>query len=270
MRDQAPFSLALVTGASSGIGRALSQLLAKLQIPLILTGRDLVQLQTLQEELSSIVDVTIVKADLLLTEDRKKIIQLIHDRKPDLLINNAGYGLYGDALSYDTQDQVDILTVNAHAVLELTLEAARTLIALSRKGVILNVASAAAYETIPGLSVYAAAKSCVVKFSESLDYETADRGVRILASCPGMVDTNFRLRASSKTDEEPLKHAMTPQYAAEQIWLQIVRGQRVHVFNWKYRLALFVSKYLLPKTWVAAYLKKNIQKRTKNVINSDH
>ncbi len=260
MPKNPPFSLALVTGASSGIGWAISHLLAEQKIPLILSGRDASRLEVLKKELSSKVQVTVVIADLSLTDERQKIIDVIHQNAPDLVINNAGYGLYGDALTYDTKDQLDILTVNTNAVLEVTLETARTLISASKKGVILNVASVAAFEVMPGLAIYAAAKSCVVQFSQSLDFETESKGVRVLVSCPGAVDTDFIRRASAEASESQ-GNSMSAQFAAEQIWKQLILRKRVYIFNWKYRLAHFISHYIFPKTWSALIIYKNIYKR---------
>lgn len=254
------FSLALITGATSGIGWALSHLLADQNISLILSGRDGERLEALRSELAFKVPVITVKADLL--KDRALLVETIHSHVPDLVINNAGYGLYGDALTYETQQQIDLLTVNANAVVELTLESARTLISLEKKGTVLNVASAAAFETMPAFAVYAAAKSCVVKFSEALDYETASHGVRILTACPGMVDTNFRERAASGTPQVK-ERGMTPQFAAEQIWRQIVNEKRIHVFDWTYKVARFLSNYILPKKFVARYVYSKIISRVK-------
>lgn len=259
------FSLALVTGASSGIGWALSHLLAEKQIPLILSGRDAARLEELKRELSAKVPVTLVIADLLSPKGRAELVKMIHTRSPDLVINNAGFGLYGDALTYGTQEQLDILTINANVVLELTLEAARTLISSGKNGVILNVASAAAFETIPAFSVYSAAKSCVVKFSEALDFEVAPQGVRILTACPGMVETDFRRRASSGYPQT--EKGMTPQYAAEQIWRQIHSGKRVAIFNSFYKVALWFSNNFLPKSWVAPFLHSRIKSRIKDRKN---
>lgn len=254
------FTLALVTGASSGIGEALCRLLASKGIELILSGRNQAKLQEIAAGLPTHAE--IIPADLANGATRSKIIEKIQQRVPDLVINNAGFGLYGEALSHSTKDQMEILAVNGNAVLEITLEAARAMINASKKGVILNVSSAAAMQVFPYFAVYSAAKTFVNQFSESLDWETRYHGVRILTSCPGMVATDFPNRAAKRPiGRQSDAHTMTAAYAAQEIWHQIETEKPLHIFNWRYRLATFASRYLIPKSWVAHTLRNNIRSR---------
>jgi uncharacterized protein len=258
-----PFTLALVTGASSGIGEALCRLLASRNIALMITGRNLEKLHELASELSSHIDVTIFAADLADPTDRKEVIQKCYEYVPDLVINNAGFGLYGEALTYETQEQMEILEVNGNAVLELTLEAARAMLSANKQGVILNVSSTAAMQVFPCFAVYAAAKAFVSQLSESLDNEMRYYGIRVLTSCPGMVETQFRTRASGgvPVTEKSSFRGMSAAFAAEQIWYQIEKKKPLHVFDWKYRIGTFFTKYLLPKAWVAKILRAIIESR---------
>src|ERR1700728_1079087 len=121
------FSLALVTGASSGIGEAVARLLADKGIPLIIHGRNKEKLEKLAAELTLKVNVWIIIGDLADREGRDQVIKVINDRLPDLVINNAGFGLFGDVLTYSTQDEMKILEVDGNATVELTIEAARCL-----------------------------------------------------------------------------------------------------------------------------------------------
>lgn len=255
------FSKALVTGASSGIGEALCHLLASKGIALIITGRNGERLEALKDQLT--VPVTCFTADLSTKEGRSKTIEHIHAQTPDLVVNNAGFGLYGEALSHSTAKQVEIVDVNVTAYLEIMLEAARTLTANRKKGVILNVSSSAAFEVFPSLAVYAASKAFINSCSQAFDFEMAPLGVRVLAACPGMVNTSFSERASSsqsKVNVDPL--SMTPEFAAEEIWWQIQSQNPLHIFNWKYRLAVMFGS-LFPTRWVASILKKRIDERLK-------
>ena len=120
------YRLALVTGATSGIGKEVCKLFAGKGINLILTGRNEEELKLLKESLSPLVSVQFISADLSTAEGRRHIVQAIHENCPDLVINNAGFGFIGEALTYQTNEQVEILEVNGKAVLELSLEAART------------------------------------------------------------------------------------------------------------------------------------------------
>lgn len=255
------FKWALVTGASSGIGEALSRLLAHQGINLIINGRHGGRLQALAKELRELVQVETIVADLADPLQRQPLVDAIWEHAPELVINNAGFGLYGEALTYETHQQLDVLEVNGAAALELTLEGARALVSREKKGVIMNIASAAAFSIFPSVAVYAAAKSFIVSLSESLDAEMRPLGVRVLASCPGMVSTNFRQRASGCHQVPSGDVSMPVSYAAEQVWKQIKNKKTVNIFNWKYRLLIFLVRYVLPKKWVAASVKNNIDKR---------
>ena len=254
---------ALVTGASSGIGEQLSRHLASKGINLILSGRNKKRLEVLKEELSKRVNVKVCVADLSLATERVSLIEALHQYAPELIVNNGGFGLYGDALSYETDNQMQILEVNGNAVLQLTLEGARTLISLGKKGVVVNIASAAAFPIFPRLATYSAAKAFVVKLSESLDEETRPYGVRILVSCPGMVDTNFRVRAGGGSVGMEKKKAgvMDVNVAVDEIWKQIIQEKKISVFNWIYKLSTLFILHFFPKRWVASILKANIDAR---------
>ncbi len=245
------FQKALITGASSGIGEALAKLLAEKGISLIIHGRDQEKLESLANDLRTLVPVEIVVADLTKPEERTKVIQAIHQAAPDLLINNAGMGLYGEALTFTTEDQMSMFRLNCDALLELTLEGARTLATHRRDGVILNVSSVAGFIPVPHFAIYSASKAFVTHVSESLDEELRLRGIRVLAACPGVVRTNFQKRAMRGGPKLPRQAAvMTPEYAAEQIWKQIESGQSVRTFNWVYRLTSFLVRYAVPRAWL--------------------
>lgn len=271
MTDHFPkFTLALVTGASSGIGQALCQLLAERGINLIMSGRDRSRLEAVAAELRQKVHVVTVYADMADSLDRSVLIKYIHQHVPDLIVNNAGYGLYGDALSFDTKEQLDILEVDGNAVLELTLEGAKSMISHQKKGVILNVSSVAGFmDVMPGMTVYAATKAFVNHMSQSLDFEMKSHGVRVLVSCPGMVNTGFRKRASKGYSVSSGSDSMTSQFAASQILWQIDSLKPLHVFDWKYRIGAFLARYIVPKKIVAKLLNSSINQRyaSKPILN---
>lgn len=257
------FSLAFVTGASSGIGGALCRLLAKKGVPLMITGRDAAKLNAVTTELKPFVDIISFTADLAVAKERSRLIDKLYEYQPDLIINNAGFGLYGEALTYKTEEQLEIVNVNATAVLELTLEGARMLVTAGKKGVILNVSSAAAMQIFPCMAVYSASKAFVNQVSESLDYEMRPYGIRVLAACPGMVSTEFSTRAAGGK-KEPINEktpVMSPEFAAEQLWWQITKQKPLYIFDWKVRLSTFFSRILLPKSLVARFLTKIIKAR---------
>jgi short-subunit dehydrogenase len=254
------FQLALVTGASSGIGKAICRLLAKNRIPLLITGRNQEKLTLLAEELKDQVEVEFFTAHLDQSRERSRVIEKIYKQVPNLVINNAGFGLYGQVLTHETKKQMEIFEVDAAAVLEISIEAARALISQGKPGVVLNVSSAAAFQTFPSFAVYSASKAFVNSFSQSFDEETKQYGVRILAACPGMVDTGFRERASEGAETKKYLFSMTPEIAAEEIWKQINAKKPLHIFDWRYRLVSFL-KNLLPKRFVINQVRRIIDSR---------
>lgn len=265
--------LVLITGASSGIGESLCHLLADHGMDLLITGRNQEALSILQAALQEKVRVKAVAADLSHQEGRRVLIDQIHALTPDLVVNCAGFGLYGDALTYETASQMEILEVDGMAVLEISLEAARTMASNNIKGTIVNVSSAAAFQVFPGCAVYAAAKAFVNVFSESFDQEMRPYGVRILAICPGMVDTSFQRRAGSQ--ERSFRDrlgSMSSQFVAEQILRQIQQQKPLQIINWKYRFLTWLTRYLLPKRWTARALHTTILGRIppRTIIKNDH
>lgn len=251
--------LAFVTGASSGIGAAMCRLLARKKVPLIITGRNKAKLNVIADELRLVVPVEIIVADIASEQGRLSLVNKIHERVPDLMINNAGFGLYGLALTHETKELRDMVDVNVSGVLELTLEGARALKTLGKKGLILNLSSSSGSIIFPGLAVYAASKAFVTQFSRSLDEEMKPYGIRILAACPGVVDTEFRKRASGDAEAKTDKYSMSASYAAEQLWKQIMKEKQIHIFDWKTRLGVFLARYILPQAIVSKILLRKIE-----------
>lgn len=253
------FSLALVTGASSGIGEAICYLLAEKGINLMITARNTAKLQHLKDTLP--VEVTIITADLSDRQDRKKVIKAIHEKKPDLVINNAGFGFYGEAIRIGSQKQLDMFEVNGAAVMEIAIESGKALKEANKTGTILNVSSAAAFQFFPWFAVYAATKSFVNSFSLSFDEEMKSYGIRSLVNCPGMVATDFSRRAAGGHKAPKRSLVMDVEYVVAQIWKQIQQGKAVQVVDWKYRIATFLSRFIIPRWVMAPLMRKNMENR---------
>lgn len=255
----AGYRLALVTGATSGIGREVCDFFAKKGLDLLISARNAQELERLRESLSRLVSVHAFPADLSTPEGRSVLIEALHQHVPDVVINNAGFGLYGDALSYSSENQSAILKVNGEAVLELSLEAARALISHAKKGVILNVSSAAAFQVFPSMAVYAAVKAFVNQFSQAFDWEVKPYGVRVLTICPGMVATNFQKRAGGDAGIVTAG-VMPPSFVAEQIWRQIETLKPLLIVDWKYRFLTWIAS-LFPISMTAPFNKHMIDSR---------
>jgi uncharacterized protein len=253
------FNLALLTGATGGLGVALATLISQKNIPLILVGKDekkLIDLQRLCPNSSYIV------ADLLHNRDR--LIDVIREKKPDLIINNAGIGLYNKAALMSTKEQLDILEINAKALLEITLEGIKTLIKENRCGTILNVSSIGAEMPTPMMSVYGASKAFVTMFSKACDFECTPYKIRILVASPGQFSSSFATKAAKKSVDESKKIAsMSSERVAKRILWQIEKGKGVDYFDWRYRCLRFLVKYILPDRLISYMIASSIDLRLK-------
>ncbi len=182
---------ALVTGASSGIGKALAKELAGIGYDLILVARRKDRMIKLKEELQKDYPCTClcVECDL---SDSNNCISLFHKVKHypiKVVINNAGFGKTGDYSSTKLEDELAMVKTNIQAVHILTKLFANHM----KKGIILNVASIAAFYPIPMMSSYGATKSYVLNYSRAINYELKKqkKPVKVCVLCPGPVDTEF-------------------------------------------------------------------------------
>lgn len=188
-----PPGYALITGASSGIGREIAREYARRGVPLVLSARREALLHSLADELRAQVPVQVLVADLAEPGAPAALAAEIERRglAVRILVNNAGYGVPGRYLGSDWATHAAFVQVMVGAVCELTWRLLPSIRA-SGHGRILNVASFAAL--VPGAdgqTLYAAAKSFMLRFSESLALENADRGVHVTALCPGFTWSEF-------------------------------------------------------------------------------
>lgn len=154
-----------------------------------------------------------------------------------------------------------MIEVNETAVLDLCIESAKVMLKSDHPGVILNVSSVGGFIPFPGNAVYGATKAFVNSLSLAMDEELKGKGIRVLAACPGMVETNFSYRASFGKYKTKQKDSMSPEFAAEQIWHQIKKKKPIYIFDGKYRLFAFLSKYIIPTRLVMKALKRRMKLR---------
>ncbi|MEG4090770.1 SDR family oxidoreductase [Microcoleus sp. Pol12B4] len=185
---------ALITGASGGIGAAFAAELAKRQHNLILVARSEDKLQqlaaTLQQEFNILVE--IIVQDLTAPGAGTAVFDAVVKKgwTVDLLVNNAGFGDYGVFADRPLDKQVNMVQLNIVALVELShlfLQGMRQ----RKAGSIINVASIAAFQPMPYLSMYAATKAFVLSFSEALWAENKDLGIGVLCLCPGPTESDF-------------------------------------------------------------------------------
>jgi uncharacterized protein len=184
----------LITGASSGIGRELARLFAGAGSDLVLVARREDRLRELAQELSSKygVKTRILPKDLILPAAAAEIETELRNAgiAVDVLVNNAGFGALGAFTDLKLERQTTMLQVNVLALTELTRRFLPGMVA-RRKGGVLNVASAAAFQPGPMMSVYYASKAYVLHFSEGIFEELAGTGVTVTCLCPGPTETEF-------------------------------------------------------------------------------
>ncbi len=185
---------ALITGASSGIGKAFTEELAQQKYDLIIIARTEKALKQLKKELEleHNINVKIIVKDLTLPNACQDIFNEIKQENliVDLLINNAGFGDYGTFCDRPLEKQLNMIQLNISALVELTHLFLQEM-KIRKQGDIINVGSIAGYQPLPYLSVYSASKAFVLSFSEALWAENQNLGINVLALCPGPTESNF-------------------------------------------------------------------------------
>lgn len=230
---------ALITGASSGIGRDMARYLSSLGWELILTARNEENLTKLRNELKT--NAQIIPLDLA---DEKSVFEL-YDRckghSIDLLVNNAGYGIFGEFDKTDLQDELDLINVNIKAVHILTKLFLRDFKSRN-SGHILNVASSAGFMSGPLLSSYYASKNYVVRLSLAIHEELrrSRSKVKISIFCPGPVETNFNNRAGVKFSVKPISSEFAAKYAID----KCLAGKTIIIPSLDMKLGIFGTRFV--------------------------
>jgi short-subunit dehydrogenase len=192
MKEHSTRKVAIVTGASSGIGEALALAMAAQGTHMVLVARSVDRLTALAARIGSAGGrATVVPADLARAGAAKTLFDEVERRglPVDTLVNNAGFGFYGPFENEDPAHLSEMLQVNVVALTELTRLFAPSL--LARRGAILNIASTVAFQPSPYMSAYGATKAFVLSFTEALWAEYRGRGLHVAAVCPGPVETPF-------------------------------------------------------------------------------
>lgn len=235
---------ALVTGASSGIGREIAKYLSEKGIDLILVSRDKTELEYLQKELKTKVKIVII--DLSVEKRIKDLYMIIKNENVDILVNNAGFGDFGDYNSSDVLKELNMIDVNVKAVHILTRMVLKDMVK-KNSGYILNVASSAGLlKGGPLMSCYYATKSYVVSFTNAI-YEELRRNksnVSISCLCPGPVSTNFNNVAGVKFNIKSLSAAYVAKYAIDNMF----KGKLTIVPGFSVKMGVFFSRFLSTKT----------------------
>lgn len=248
---------ALITGASSGIGRSFTKYLGEKGYELILVGRDKKKLEELQKELN--VKSKIIIADLSDLTKVKEVYVMTKEEEIDILINNAGFGLFGKFYETDVNSELEMIHTNIEAVHLLTKLFLRDM-QKRNSGYILNVASLAAFGPGPLMATYYATKAYVNNLTEAINEELRrdNSNVFVCSLCPGPVDTNFNDRAGVKFSVKPLTSDEVARFAIDSMFKKKV----VIIPGFSMRLAMFFRKFLSRK--LIRKMTYNIQKSKKS------
>lgn len=248
---------ALITGASSGIGRDMARELAKRGCDLILVARRVNRLEEIKNEITG-VSVETIGCDVSTEENCTKLYNSVKDKGVDMLVNNAGFGLAGEFLSTDINKELNMIKTNVVAVHMLTKLFLKDF-AEKDRGIILNVASSAAYMAGPYLSTYYATKNYVRRLTEAVYRELKEKNSNVSVSvlCPGPVNTEFNDVANVKFALKGLSSEYVARYAIE----KALKGKLYIIPGLQMKLGVFLLRFIPNKLMlkISAHIQKKKQ-----------
>ena len=208
--------IAVITGAGKGIGRAAAELFLKEGANVVLNSRTKADLDLLVSENSSYKNkILTVPGDISEEAVIKNVIKQTVDnyKQVDILVNNAGFGIFDDFVNSATKDFDDMFNTNVRAVYILIRDFLPCMIQ-RKEGTIINIASIAGKNGVPGGAIYSATKHALMGLSRSIMFEVRKHGIRVIAICPGSVDTKFFRKTESELKNESM---LTPDDIADTI-----------------------------------------------------
>ncbi|ARP99091.1 SDR family NAD(P)-dependent oxidoreductase [Pseudorhodoplanes sinuspersici] len=253
--------VAIITGASSGIGLELAKIFARNGHRVVLVARSADKLEKLADEIAAGGDTRPVALVIDLEQpdagDRIDAVLTQHNLEPQFVVNNAGFGLVGAAASQPRSEQFAMIDLNVRTLTDLSL---RWTDSLERhRGGLLNVASVAGFVPGPQSAVYYASKAFVLSFTQALYQEWKARGIRVTALCPGPVPTGFQARAGVPNRDLPGPAVVGAVRVAEEGYRGLMAGQMLVVPGLVNKMIVFLSRLLPRETLLAASDKR--QKR---------
>lgn len=245
---------ALITGASSGIGKDIAKELSKKGYDLILVARNEERLREVEKEIETKCE--IICMDLSIKENCMKLYEMVDD--VDLLVNNAGLGAFGEFINIDLEKELKIIETNIMSLHILTKLFLADMIKKNR-GQILNVASIAGFMPGPLMAAYYASKAYVLRLSEAIREELRQKksDVRISVLCPGPVDTNFNNTAGVKFSLKSL----TSKYVAEYTIKKIFKKRFMIIPGRSIKLLSIVTKFV-PNKIIVKFVYKSQKKNS--------
>jgi short-subunit dehydrogenase len=244
MTEDVPGRVTLITGASAGIGMELARVFAEHGHRVALVARRADRLRELAQTLpdSSNRPALIIACDLARPDAGDIVARELAAQgvEPDVVVNNAGFGLFGAAAVLPRDEQSAMIDVNVRALTDLSLRFADSLI--RHRGGLLNVASVAGFLPGPNMAVYYATKAYVVSFTEALHNELGRKGVRVTALCPGPVPTEFQERAGFGSRRGTVMPGRSARDVARAGYAGLMAGRRLVVPGLANRLLIMALR----------------------------
>jgi uncharacterized protein len=246
----------LITGASSGIGLELAKQFAKNKHDLILVARRKEKLDALAQELSDTYKIRVetIEMDLSLPGAAKEVYEEVLSKQldVDVLVNNAGFGDHGFFTDTDLDKELNMIDLNVKTLVALTKY---FVLPMKKRGTgyILNVASTAAFQPGPVMSIYFATKAFVLSFSEAIANELAPQGIFVTALCPGATKTEFEDRAFG--DSSFFSKTMSAEEVAKIGYNALLKKKRVIIPGFGNKLLAFTVRFS-PRKLVTALTRK--------------
>ncbi|KAB2809914.1 SDR family NAD(P)-dependent oxidoreductase [Phaeocystidibacter luteus] len=239
---------AVVTGASSGIGKAIAVELANSGFKLILVGRDLSRLQNITRDFGKTVEVIPVVADLSIETENERLIDISMRYNVGLLVLCAGYGTSGPIYHTSKDSELGMAKLNMLSSLHLTHHFANRFVGLGKGGIVL-MSSIVSFQGVPRASNYAATKAYIQTLSEGLALELKGTNVDLIAGAPGPVKSGFEKRANMR-----LQNAIEPKLVATEILNSL--GKKMTVYPGIFSKFARVGLGMLPRTIRTAIMGK--------------
>ena len=245
---------ALITGASSGIGTEFARIFSGMGYDLILVARREDRLNSLKKELGG--NVKIIVSDLSVADNCTKLFEQIKEDDVDILINNAGFGVFGEFTDTDLEKEISMINTNITAV-HILMKKFLMLFKEKNSGYILNVASSAAFLPGPLLSSYYASKAYVLRLTQAVgkELDTHKSKVYVGALCTGPVYTEFNDVAGVKFNIKNL----TGKYVAEYAVKKMFKGKRIIIPGFTIKMGTWFSRFVPSK--LLLHISYNIQKK---------
>jgi uncharacterized protein len=248
---------ALITGASSGIGLELARIFAREGYRVVLVARNQKRLEEIAQELRP-ADAQVIGIDLSLLGAAEEI----HSKLPkiDVLVNNAGFGVFGKFVDKGLAEELNMMQLNMTALVILTRLYLPSMIAAGR-GKIMNVASTAAFQPGPLMAIYFATKAFVLSFSEAIANELEGTGVSVTALCPGPTTSDFQERAQMQNSGLVKgRKMMDARTVAEAGYRALMAGKRIEIPGLANKL-LIQSLRLSPRSIVTKMVRRMQEER---------